>query len=313
MAAKKDPNKFYDWPDGKGHSISYAQHLINERAKAGNPLTLPDPPKGTYDPAIDYNADASQRGYDQLFNDAQTRFEHGQQDYGLNLGDLTRSRDWSLADLGTSKTRLGEDYQHQTNLLGRQYGILGNRQAEGAAQRGVTSAGLLGKSAQTRANNQALDQFSLDRSRNRGLEDIGTQTSRTNTMFDQGKLRLDLGNAREFGGFNGANMINPLTGQPEFGSLLTGVTRAGAENTSFQAAMSGQRAQQAAAGGYVSPLLSPVAGGSISIGNTPLTGQMHQQGVLLEALVRGSAKQQGKSVEEVARGLGIDPNTWRPL
>jgi hypothetical protein len=287
VAAKKSAAFPYnDWPDGRWHSKPYAQHLADTRAKAGNPLTLPDPPVGTYDPAIDYNAGAAKRGWQQTQNDAQTAFEQGQQDYDLNLGDLTTGRDRTLADLLTGKTRLNEDYGIQTKELGRQYGILGRQQTEGAAQRGVTSAGLLGKSAAVRSENQGREQSGLDLARNRGLADIGTNRTRVGEDFTRGKLGLDLGNARTFGGFNGQAIVNPLTGQPEFGSLLTGVTRAGAENTAFQTAASQQRAAGAQAMGYVSPLTQPIGG--VYIGNTPLTPQMWQSGMFLDALLAGS-------------------------
>lgn len=302
---------YRDWPDGKPHTIPYAQYLERERAKAGNPLTLPAPPVGTYDPSIDYNASAAQRGFDQTSNDAQTTFEQGQQDYNLNLGDLTRGKDWTLQDLNTSEFRLNEDYGLRSAENTRQYGILGRQQAEGAAQRGVTSAGLLGKSNQVRGENQGRDQAQINLGRDRGLQDVGRQRERTNETFNQNKTRLNLGNARQFGGFNGQTILNPLTGQPEFGSLITGVTRAGTENTSYQAAAGGQRAGQAAANGYVSPLLAPVGG--VGIGRTPLTGQQYQSGMLAESMVRDIARRTGKPVDEVARGAGIDPNTWQRL
>jgi hypothetical protein len=104
-----------------------------------------------------------------------------------------------------------------------------------------------------------------------------------------------------------------LTGQPEFGSLITGVTRAGAENTAYQSAAGQQRAGQAAAGGYVSPLMSPVAGGSIAVGKTPLTGQGYESGLLIESMVRSSAQKTGKTVEQVAREIGVDPKTWQKV
>jgi hypothetical protein len=297
---------YRDWPDGKKHSIPYAQHLINLRNQSATPLSLPDPPVGTYDPAIDYNAAASKRGYDQLFNDAQTTFEHGQQDYTLGVGDLTRGRDRTLADLltgrdrnlgdlSTNEGRLNQDYGIATGENARQYGILGRQQAEGAAQRGITSQGLLAKSAAVRGENQARDQGKLDLSVNRSREDIGTQrarvnqdytsgTTRTGEDYARGVLGLDVGNARQFGGFNGQTIINPLTGQPEFGSLITGVTRAGAENTAFQTASSGLKAAGAAANGYISPLTQAGPNTSVAIGNTPLTPQMYQNGLLLEAM-----------------------------
>lgn len=277
---------YRDWPDGKAHSIPYAQHLINMRAKAGNPMTLPRPPVGSYDSAIDYNARAAQRGYDQTFNDAQTLFERGQQDYDLQLGDLTTSRDRMLGDLQTNENRLGEDYGFRTGENTRQYGILGRRQAEGAAQRGITSAGLLAKSNAVRGENQQRDQGQIDLWRNRGMEDIATQRRRTGDDFTRAKTGLDLGRAREFGGFGGNTILNPLTGAPEFGSLLTSLTRAGNENTFYQGEMDNQRAQSAAARGYVSPLTrNQQKGGTVAIGGTPVTPQMWQNGLLLQAML----------------------------
>jgi hypothetical protein len=217
--------------------------------------TLPPPPQGTYDPIIDYNAQAAQRGYDQQFNDAQTLFEQGQEDYGLGVKDLNTGRDNAFTDLMTGRVRGDQDYQFQTSELGRGYGILGRQQAEGAAQRGVTSAGLLGKSAQVRGANQQREQGQLDLFNTRRLEDYNTNSGRVVQQHDRGLLGLNLANARQFGGFNGQAINNPLTGQPYFGSLLTGVTRAGAENTAYQGAAGQQRIEQARAGGFVSPLL----------------------------------------------------------
>jgi hypothetical protein len=75
--------------------------------------------------------------------------------------------------------------------------------------------------------------------------------------LDRAQTGLDLGNARQFGGFNGQTILNPLTGQPEFGSLLTSLTRAGGENNAFQTASAGQRVAGAQANGYIAP--APVA------------------------------------------------------
>jgi hypothetical protein len=221
-------------------------------------LPLPAPPPGTYDPAIDYNAGASQRGYDNLFGDAQTAYEQGQEDYGLGRTGLIQGRDWDIADIGTNRTRLNEDYGRQTQDLGRNYGILGRQQGERAAQQGITSAGLLGKSAGVRGANQQRDQSGLDLAHTRGLGDLGTAETRTNTLFDQGLQKLDLANVRQFGAFNGNGLLNPLTGKPEVGSLVTRLTRAGGENNAFQTASAGQRTQGAQQGGYIHPsLLAP--------------------------------------------------------
>jgi hypothetical protein len=281
-AAPAKPTKpvYNDWPDGKPHSLPYAQYLIQQRNNAGNPLSLPAPPVGTYDPAVDYNADAADRGFGQFRNDAATAYEQGQQDYGLGLGDLTTGRDRTLADLLTNETRLNQDYGTQTQDLGHQYGILGHQQAQSAAQHGVTSQGLLAQSLANRTANQQHDQAAIDTAHNRGLADISSLRGRTGEDFTAAKTRLDLANARQFGGYGDNIILNPLTGQPEAGSLLTQLTRAGAENTAYQAAAGGLRASQAAAGGYISPLTQAPADRNLGyIGLTPLTPQMVQNGL----------------------------------
>lgn len=268
--AKKKAKTIPKPPTGLGAAA--LSPLAPGPVKGINPdsLPLPAPPPGTYDPIIDYNAGAANRGFTQTQNDAQTLFDQGQEDYGLGLGDLTRGRDRTLADVATGQRRLDEDRYYATDNLGRQYGILGRQQAEGAAQRGVTSAGLLGKSAQVRGANQAREQTQIDLAHNRQFTDLQTTANRTGEDFNRNKLGLDLGNARQFGGFNGAIINNPLTGTPYTGSLATGVQRAFTENDAYQTALGQQRIGQAQQNGFISPLLlSPNPGGGIS---TPKPG-----------------------------------------
>lgn len=209
----------YDWKDGLGrvHSIPLAQHQANQRAKnpapakgqPGQPGVLPPPPVGTYDPAIDYNAGASQRGYGNTQDDAATAYETGTEDHNVNLAGLLR--------------------QHNDVL--HNYQVLGNQQAGAARQHGITSAGLLQLSADKRAANQAHD-----------LVPIDAATTAENANY-----------ARTFGGYGGHEILDPYTGKPVFGSLLTSLTRAGTENNAFQTASAGQRAFGAAANNYVPP------------------------------------------------------------
>lgn len=220
---------------------------------------LPPPPVGTYDPAIDYNAAGSDRGYQNTFDDARTAYEQGQEDFGLGVGDITRNRDRSLTDLLTSRTRLKEDVNTQREDNSRQYGILGNQQGEAAARQGVTSAGLLGKSNQVRGANEARDRGRIDLAGQRGLSDIDLNRTRVGEDFDRGMLGLNLGNARAFGGAFGNTILNPLTGKPQIGSLVTGLTRAGTENNAFQNFSAGQRTSQAAGNGYIAPGLLPTS------------------------------------------------------
>lgn len=223
----------YSGPDASARWAAYLTGKPFVEKGTTRPEPLGPPPVGTYDPAIDYNAGGSQRGYENTRDDAATSYTQGQEDYGLGLGDITRTKDRTIADLGTQKA----DVQHQ-------YGILGGQQAERAAQSGVTSAGLLGKSAAVRGANEAHD-----------IAPIDLAVTRTGEDFTRDKLGLDLTNSRNFGAYGGNTILNPLTGQPAIGSLVTGLTRAGTENSNFQTFSGGQRSSQAAANGYIPPSL----------------------------------------------------------
>jgi hypothetical protein len=106
--------------------------------------TLPPPPPGTYDPSIDYESGAANRGYQYTQNDAATQFETGTEQHNATLADLLRQE----GDVRQGYTRLG----HQ--------------QADAAAAHGITSAGLLALSADKRATNQAHDLVPLTAAEN---------------------------------------------------------------------------------------------------------------------------------------------------
>lgn len=97
--------------------------------------TLPPPPPGTYDPSIDYESGAANRGAQYQQDDAATQFETGTEQHNASLADLLRQ---------------SQDVQHN-------YTVLGHQQADAAAAHGITSAGLLALSADKRATNQAHD------------------------------------------------------------------------------------------------------------------------------------------------------------
>lgn len=221
MAAAKSAKYPYQWPNGTWHSVPWSQAPTNPLGK-GLPASQapgpPPPPPGTYDRAIDYNADAAKRGLGQLFNDAATRFEQGTQDRDTLLDRLTR------------------DHTQRTADLGRQFSILGRQQAERQAQFGDLSQGLLSKSRTIRAENQGREQGLLDQARDRTREDVGR-------AYD-----------REFAGYQPGQQIGAgFTPAPGAGSLLTSLARGWQENDAFQTLSAGQRTDQAAEFGYRTP------------------------------------------------------------
>jgi len=179
-----------------------------------NPLGLPLPPQGTYDPALDYNSQASSLGLQQTRDDAATAFEQGQEDYGLNTQNLLTQRNNQIEDIK------------------RNYNVLGHQQADHAAQQGITSQGLLALSAQKRMGNENFEAGRVDQG------------------YNQQKQQLDLNYARQFGGYGGNVINDPLTQQPVFGLLATQVARAGDADSKYQHAIDAQKIYGAQQNGY---------------------------------------------------------------
>ena len=206
------------------------------------PTTLPPPPPGTYDPALDYQAGAANRGLTYQQNDAQTQFEQGTEDYNAASKNLLTNEQRTLADLLTQEG----DVRHN-------YTVLGHQQADAAAAHGITSAGLLALSASKRAANQAHD-----------LAPLTLAESRTKEDYTTNKNALDAQYARTFGGFNGTTLTDPYTGQSVVGSLVTSLGRGGTENTFYQQGLLGQKVFQAQQGGYIAPSVQTDALGHVS-------------------------------------------------
>jgi hypothetical protein len=130
---------------------------VARQFKPWKPYVPPKPPAGSYDPALDAQRAAAQRG----------------------LGDLTQ-------DVETAGTRANVDYGRSTELLKQAYGRLGVRQEEQAATSGVIDGGALLQAAAKRAANESTEQTGLDLGYQRGGIDRTTQLTRArreNTAF----------------------------------------------------------------------------------------------------------------------------------
>jgi hypothetical protein len=177
------------------------------------------PPAGSYDPAIDAQVNAAQRGFGYLTNDLDEAEERSRQDFfgnGATLGQyglLAQQRDRGMADLATQEGNLRLNYTR-----------LGRQQDEGARARGIQSAGLLAKSDQIRGANQTRD-----------LQPINTARGRLGQDYAQGKGLLDLAFAR-----GGEDRTKALT-------------RGGVENTIFGEDARAQAMYQAQQTGWIPP------------------------------------------------------------
>lgn len=189
------------------------------------PTTLPAPPPGTYDPSLDYEAGAANRGLQYQQDDAATQFETGTQQHNATLAQLLTSHTNNLADIA------------------RGYSNLGAQQRDAAAAHGITSAGLLGLSQAARDANQTRD------------------TGREDASYTTAKNAEDFNYANVYGGYNGQTVLDPYTGQSVVGSLVTSLGRSGIENTAYQTGLGSQKVYQAQQGGYIAPSVTTNAMG----------------------------------------------------
>lgn len=214
-------------------------------------------PAGTYDPALDSQLGAAQRGYGNFQEDAATQtsraltdFTLGQSDinqgYDRNLADLNQSRDRGLQDIGTSRTRGGEDYNRNIQLLQRSYQQLAGRQQEQQNAAGVLKGGAVLQAAAKRKANEALDRQPMDTNFARFGQDLAQQESRLNQDYGTQFGRL---------GEDKTAALNRLAlgatrGQEDLG---TQVKRAGVELGQYGLDIGQQKLYQSMQTGYVPP------------------------------------------------------------
>lgn len=122
------------------------------------------PPSNVYDPSIDAQQGAANRGLGDLRIDTEKSRDR--------LGQDLQS---SLADLMLGRARAAADRDKAIGDVQLGYRQLGRRQAEGARSRGVLSQGLAEKSAQVRATNQQRDESPIMQAFDRYMADSKTQ------------------------------------------------------------------------------------------------------------------------------------------
>src|SRR3954463_8562660 len=232
-----------------------------KKRKGFTPFKAPvNPPPGTYDPAIDAQVRAAQRGYGDLGQDytvGKTRAQddyltatgYDQADYQNALGDLTQTHDRSLSDLLLGRSRGAEDYNSSIAGLDRSYQRLGGRQAQSAAAAGVSGGGALAQALAKRTANEAIDRAPIDTNYNRFLSDSQTQEGRVNQDFATGSSRLQDQLNRQLG----AASLGLDRTYGDQGDETVKLARAGRENTAFGIDATASRWGQAAQTGYTAP------------------------------------------------------------
>jgi hypothetical protein len=153
------------------------------------------PPAGTYDPSLDFQVSAGERGLGDTVTDAATSNRRGIEDYGFGVSDLNLSQsrgtqdigtqrdavnrgfDRSSADIGTQRGYATEDHQRAIDALTRGYSRLGNQQGQQARVMGV-GGGALVQAARKREANMAFDQAPIDTGFNRQIAGLDTSQQR---------------------------------------------------------------------------------------------------------------------------------------
>jgi hypothetical protein len=183
------------------------------RFKPYKPYQVPQPPAGSFDPALNAGVGAANRGYGDLRQDTALAGARAGQDY--QFGQDTYNQGFA---------RQQEDYNTSLAMMKRQFDILAGQQQSQAAGQNVLSGGALLQSAAKRAANQALQKQGLD-----------TQLRRAQQDRDMGLGRLSVDFSR-----GDADRTMQLA-------------RAGRENTAFGLDTQSQMAFQAAQSGYAPP------------------------------------------------------------
>ena len=163
-----------------------------QKRLAFTPYETPtSPPPGFYDPALDSQMRAAERGYTDLQQDSERDTERANsglvtsssrlnEDY--NRSNERRGQDYqaSLKDLLTSRTRQTQDYGTDREDRNRGYQQLGGRQTQSAVNQGVTGGGALAAAMQARQANQSREQGRADQGYNRAMEDSMGSEARLN-------------------------------------------------------------------------------------------------------------------------------------
>lgn len=200
------------------------------------PYQPPPVPTGTYDPALEAQLGAANRGYGDLRQDTALAQTRGAEDYGFGLTAADTSLNRGLADIATQRGYENQDYTRNTDLLARSFQQLARQQTERARQYGVVSGGIALLSAAKRQENQGLAQQGLDLTHARTFAGLDTTQTRLGENRDTTVGQLAVGYNRGIA------------------DQTTALARAGRENTQFGLDVGAQKAYQAGQAGYVAPL-----------------------------------------------------------
>lgn len=168
---------------------------------------LTQPPFLTYDPGLEAQRRAAQRGLHDTEQDVGTERHYNKTDLvqalkdirtttGRKRQDIMRTNARSAQklsndeqDVQTKGQRASQDFGTQLENIGRQFAQLGHRQSEGANAAGVLDSGTMSAAAVARGRNQQLAEAPIHVGQERLNEDLLTALQRIGTA--RGELGQD--------------------------------------------------------------------------------------------------------------------------
>jgi hypothetical protein len=221
-------------PQGQGGGIRGRR--APNAGRSFTPFQAPTrPPTGTYDPVLDAQERASQRGLADLVADTDLNRTRSASDYAVGLGELGRQVGYQRSDMNLGLQRTVADHANAIGGIQRDFRNLGTAQAQQSAAQGVSRGGTVLAAAMKRAENEAITRAPVDLALGRYQQDYGTNMQRLteNEQFQRGQLGSQYQRYGE--------------------DLTTGLSRARRETTQFGLDTAESRFFQAQQSGWEAP------------------------------------------------------------
>lgn len=222
-------------------SLSKASAVNRKKAGSGsggraggvnlpNLPTFNGPPAGTFDPGLEAQVRAAERGLLDLIE--KTRLEgrresHDTREARILLerkvrqgrSDIDRNRGYAIKDAGTQREGLGvnfardlqdlaiakqrgeEDYQKALTDMQHRYARIGAEQSQASVSQGTDSVGVEAASAAVRGANQSADKSEVDTAHRRAEEALALEDARTREDLARRLGLVDEGLGRELTGY----------------------------------------------------------------------------------------------------------------
>jgi hypothetical protein len=161
----------------------------------GRKVTLGRPPPGSYDPDIDAQERAAQRGYGNTIEDLGRARERASTDFGLGETEISRQYGENLSDLIKQRTEGTADYHTNLQSIARNFSQLGNVQAQRGRQAGL-GGGFAAQAQRKRAANEAITRAPVDLGFQRFMEGSQLAERRLGEAKQRETGQLGLGQIR---------------------------------------------------------------------------------------------------------------------